>query len=34
MFSTGGKETKMLKPGNNAKAFWWSQVVHKETVES
>jgi hypothetical protein len=31
MFSTGGKETTMLKPGNNAKAFWWSQVVHKNS---
>jgi hypothetical protein len=33
-FSTGSKGTAMQKPGNNAKAFRLSQVVHKKTVES
>jgi hypothetical protein len=28
-FSTGSKGTVMQKPGNNAKAFGLSQVVHK-----
>jgi hypothetical protein len=28
-FSTDSKETTMQKPGNNAKAFGLSQVVHK-----
>ena len=35
VFSTGSKgTTAMQKPGNNAKAFWSSQAVHKKTVES
>jgi hypothetical protein len=29
--STDSKGTAMQKPGNNVKAFWLSQVVHKNS---